>query len=420
MLFRTLARALSEDNGLGGAVVTHESVVATALERFLVQLLMICLLCEVMGRLLAYVGQPRVIAEILAGIFLGPTVLGQAPGFELFSEGVETLTLVGELGLLLFLFLMGLELDLGLVKSQFRRSAAISLGGETLAFLLSYPTAMILHSGVPGLSETSLSELFLFIGVANSVTAFPVLSRIMNENNLLGTKVGTTVIASAAVDDIVAWTLLALVVSITSGGSKEESDAGSNADAAYILMMVIGFAIFMFVAVRPVLRLAIHRLDGKPSESEAQPPCQRTVALCLMLTIAASWTTAVLGSSAIFGAFITGLVLPRDNPHLAIGLMEKLEDLISVLLLPVFFAVSGLSTDFTQLNTAKAWGYAFMVLAVACAGKIVGCGSVARIQGFSKRESLAVGFLMNTVSKLWIVGGRVLPVATLLASTSCS
>ncbi|KAJ3049328.1 K(+)/H(+) antiporter, partial [Rhizophlyctis rosea] len=297
------------------------------------------------------------------------------------------LNLLANLGLILFLLLMGLELDLGTVAKRARTSLTISLTGIIGTFALSIGVSKFFYENIPGLEEqTSYTSFLLFIGVAMSVTALPVLARILTERKLLKTPVGVTVISAAAVDDATGWSFLALVVSLVS--------ASSPVTIVYIVLGAIGFALFQFLVMRRVFRYLLHRFSGAEGEKGDQLP-EGFVLIAFIWTLVSAFYTEAIGIHAIFGAFLTGLILPRENGF-AIRLTERLEELVTVLLLPLYFTYSGLRTNIGSMNDGLSWGCFFLVLGTVMVGKIVGCTLAARVMKNTWRESLTIGCLMNT------------------------
>ncbi|MBZ4419787.1 cation:proton antiporter [Myxococcus sp. RHSTA-1-4] len=356
-----------------------------ALTLLLLQLIVIVGVSRLIGRGARWLGQPLVIAEVVAGIVLGPSLLGWlAPGVmgALFpAESMPVLTMLSQVGLVLFMFLIGLELDPRLLKGRGHASVAISHTSIIVPFALGAGAAALwLYKS---LSDPSVpfSSFVLFMGVAMSITAFPVLARILTERGLLQSKVGTVAIACAAVDDVTAWCLLAFVVSIVR--------ASSLADAALTTAMALGYICFVLWVVRPFLA----RLGARVASREGLT--QNVVAGTLVLLLASAWITELIGIHALFGAFLFGAVIPKEG-GLAEALVERLEDVAVVLLLPIFFAFSGLRTQVGLLDSVEAWATCGVIILLACLGKFGGSAVAARLTGMSWREAGAVGVLMNT------------------------
>ncbi|CAM9690702.1 unnamed protein product, partial [Scytosiphon promiscuus] len=367
-----------------GGVVQGYTPIHSHVQLYLIQIILIMVLCFLLGEVMKKWNQPRVIAEVMAGVLLGPSALGAIPGFTstLFpDDSLEALTLTAHLGLILFLFIVGLELDPGLLQSNAKKATILSLTGQGVTWVLSLGASRAMITWMDDVEATT--SFVLFIGVSLSVTAFPVLSRILGENSLLNTNVGALVISAASVDEACVWCLLALVVSTV--------NAGSPLDAFYVFLLLLFFMAVMLTVVRKALLMVVRRVPGE----ESGAPPRGVVILCLLLTLVAAWVTDFIGIDAIFGAFVAGIIVPREN-SLHVRIVELVQDVVSVLLLPLYFAVSGLKTDLTLLDNATSWGICALTICAACLGKIGGGASVARIFGMNVRESFAVGVLMNT------------------------
>ncbi|KAJ1548898.1 K(+)/H(+) antiporter [Cladochytrium tenue] len=374
---------------------------ALSLARLLLQVAIILVVCRAISYPFKFFRQPRVIAEVIGGILLGPTALGRWTWFSqtIFpSSSVATLNLLANLGLLLFLLLMGLELDLSIVAKRARTSLSISLTGICLTFAISTGISRFFFLYIPGLADTvDYPRLLIFIGVAMSVTALPVLARILTERNLLHTPVGVTVISAAAVDDAVGWTALALVIALVS--------AATPLTGIYILLTVIAFALFMLIVMRPVLLRTYQyfsSLHNQNANRESETISRPMVIVSFMTCLIASFFTSAVGIHPIFGAFLTGLCLPRENGF-AMKFSEKIEELVSVVLLPLYFTYSGLNTNIGAINSGMA-GLSLVLVVLGCmTGKIGGCTIAARLNGLSWRESFAVGILMDTKGLVEII-----------------
>ncbi|HZI05526.1 MAG TPA: cation:proton antiporter, partial [Archangium sp.] len=355
-----------------------------ALTLMIVQFLVIIGVSRLIGRGARWLGQPLVIAEVLAGILLGPSLLGWlAPGAMEWifpASSMPVLKMLSQVGLILFMFLIGLELDPKMLKGRGHASVVISHTSIIVPFALGAGAALWLY---PRLSEPSVpfSSFVLFMGVAMSITAFPVLARILTERRLLSSRVGAMTITCAAVDDVTAWCLLAFVVSIVR--------ASDLLHAGLTTVLALLYIAFMLVLVRPFLA----RLGARVANKEGLN--QNGVALTLMMLLASAWATELIGIHALFGAFMMGAVIPKEG-GLAQALAEKLEDVAVVLLLPLFFAFSGLRTQIGLLSTGDHWVMCGLIILLACLGKFGGSAVAARLTGMRWREAGALGILMNT------------------------
>ncbi|KAG6078957.1 hypothetical protein E4U16_001346 [Claviceps sp. LM84 group G4] len=354
---------------------------------FIIQAGLIIIVCHLLHWPLAKIRQPRVIAEVVGGIILGPSVLGRIPGFQaaLFPEAsIPNLNNVANLGLVLYLFLIGLETDVRFLVSNWRIATSVAVAGLALPFgigcALAYGVYNAFHNE-PGLKPIAFSIYMLFIGIAVAITAFPVLCRILTELKLLDTSVGVVTLSAGVANDVVGWILLALCVALV--------NAGSGLNALWILLASFGFVLALLFAVQPALGWILRR-----NGSIENGPSQSVISFILLIALAAAFFTGIIGIHPIFGSFMAGLIIPREE-RFNINVTEKLEDLIGALFLPLYFTLSGLKTNLGLLDTGAAWGYVFAVTFAAFFSKTVGASMAARFSGMVWRESLTIGVLMS-------------------------
>ena len=350
----------------------------------LIQIIAVLLMVRLFGFLFKHIGQPGVIGEIVAGIVLGPSVLGYffPDVFQaLFPpESLTNLELLSQVGLVLFMFVIGMELDFSVLKNKINETLVISHAGILVPFFLGIVASYWIYEEYAA-AQTAFLPFALFIGISMSITAFPVLARIIQERNMTKTSLGTLAIASAANDDVTAWCLLAVVIAI--------AKAGTFASALYAIGLTALYVIIMFMVVRPFLK--------KVGEVYAnQEVINKTfVALILLILIISSTLTEIIGIHALFGAFMAGVVMPPSIGFRKV-MMEKVEDIALVFFLPLFFAFTGLRTEIGLINSPALWGVCLLLITVAVAGKLGGCAVAARLVGESWKDSFTIGTLMNT------------------------
>ena len=360
------------------------SLLGNPLTRLFAQVIVIVTVSRLLGVAMRRIGQPMVIAEVTAGIMLGPSLLGWVlPDVSavLFApDSLQILQMLAQVGLVLFMFLVGLELDPKLLRGRTRTSVAISQTSIVVPFLLGVILAWVIHNDYSP-PQVRFSAFALFIGAAMSITAFPVLARILTERRLLRTRIGAIAITCAAVDDVTAWCILAFVVAVTRASGLD--------GAITTTVLAMGYILVMLWLVRPLVARMAARVAGQ----EGIP--QNAVAVVLVLVFLSSWATELIGIHALFGAFLFGAVLPKDGGFTQ-ALVDKMEDLVLIIFLPLFFVYSGLRTEITLIDSAESWGLCLVIILIACAGKF-GAGAVAaRLTGLGWREASALGILMNT------------------------
>ncbi|PSB15389.1 sodium:proton antiporter [Phormidesmis priestleyi ULC007] len=350
----------------------------------LIQVLMIIGLSRLMGLAFRRIKQPLVIGEIVAGIMLGPSFFGAiAPdaAAALFTpETIPYLGVLSQIGLIFFMFLIGLELDPKYLKNGLDTAVLISHVSILVPFSLGTLLALLLYPQVSN-DSVAFTAFALFLGAAMSITAFPVLARILTENNLQNSRLGTLALTCAAVDDVTAWCLLALAIAVTRTNSMAGALPTMIQSVIYIgLMATLG---------RKLLGYLTSYYD------RTQKLNQTVVALIYMGVVISALITELIGIHLIFGAFLFGAVMPKHQ-GLTRELAEKTEDFVLTFLLPIFFAYSGLQTQIGLLNSPILWALCLLVVAVAIVGKYAGTYVAARVSGIDKRESSALAWLMNT------------------------
>ena len=360
---------------------------------------------QIMGIAFARIGQPKVMGEMVAGIMLGPSLLGLLfPEWSAYlfpDAAVRYLGVLSQIGVIFFLFLIGLELDPKLIRNRGRAAIVISHVSIFAPLLLGSALAVYLYPRVfNNTPEMRFSSVALFMGAAMSITAFPVLARILTERNLHKTPVGAISITCAAVDDVTAWCMLAFVVAF----ARAEGHGRAVLTAALALVYIF----IMFYVVRPLLARLQKVFDRQGQLSRP------VTAMIFLLILASAGTTEAIGIHALFGAFLLGAIMPKENRFVE-ALREKLEDFTVILLLPIFFAYTGLQTSIDMLGSAELWWLSGLVILTACAGKFGGSAIAARACRLNWREASAIGILMNTrgLMQLVILGvGRELGVIT--------
>jgi len=355
----------------------------------LIQIIVILVAARLTGAFVRRLGQPQVVGEMIAGIALGPSVLGaQAPHLAalLFPAGsLGFLNTLSQIGLVVFMFLVGLELDPKIVRERGRSALVISHASIVAPFLLGATLAIVLYPTLAG-SRVTFTGFALFMGAAMSVTAFPVLARILTERRLTRTPIGALAIACAAIDDVTAWCILAAVVVIVRA-------TGSGVATGVPLWVTLGgsaaYVAFMLTGGRRALRILETRYAARGRVT------QDMIAVLMLATLASAWITERLGIHALFGAFLVGAVAPKSDDFVH-AVLERFEDMMVVLLLPLFFAFTGLRTEITLIDGAGAWLVCAMVTAVAVIGKVGGSAIAARVTAMPWRDAAVIGLLLNT------------------------
>lgn len=350
----------------------------------LAQIVTIILVVRIFGWICNKIGQPTVIGEIIAGIVLGPSLLGlyySELSTQLFpAESLGNLQFLSQIGLILFMFVIGMELDIKVLKNKAHDAVVISHASIIIPFALGMGLAYYIYSSFAP-PEVKFTSFALFLGIAMSITAFPVLARIVQERGLHKTRLGTIVITCAAADDITAWCLLAAVIAIVK--------AGSFISSLYIIGLAAIYVFLMIKMVRPFLTRIGNLYYTR--ESLSKP----IVAIFFLTLIISAYATEIIGIHALFGAFMAGAIMP-DNIKFRNIFIEKVEDVAVVLLLPLFFVFTGLRTEIGLLNDPYLWKITGLIILVAVVGKFIGSALAARFVGQNWKESLTIGALMNT------------------------
>jgi Kef-type K+ transport system membrane component KefB len=350
----------------------------------LAQIVMIILVARLFGWVFKKIGQPTVIGEIIAGIVLGPSLLGMYfPGFSaaLFPvESLGNLKFLSQIGLILFMFVIGMELDIKVLKNKASEAVVISHASIVIPFALGIGLSYFVFNqfAPPGVQFLSFS---LFMGIAMSITAFPVLARIVQEREIHKTKLGAIVITCAAADDITAWCLLAVVIAIVK--------AGDFISSLYVISLAVIYVVAMIFIVKPFLK-RIGDLYGS-KDSIGKP----VMAIFFLFLILSSYATEVIGIHALFGAFMMGSIMP-DVTKFRMIFIEKVEDVAVILLLPLFFVFTGLKTEIGLINDPYLWKVTGAIIMVAVVGKFLGSALAAKFVGQNWKDSFTIGALMNT------------------------
>ncbi|WP_281636516.1 cation:proton antiporter [Flavobacterium marginilacus] len=380
----TIIRPLENNDSWNDFLVSMLHNIQDPLAILLAQIIMIILVARFFGWFFKKIGQPSVIGEIIAGIALGPSLLGlYFPEFfhALFpADSLENLKFLSQIGLILFMFVIGMELDVKVLKNRAKEAVVISHASIVIPFALGIGLAYFVYNrfAPEGVKFLSFS---LFMGIAMSITAFPVLARIVQERGMHKTKLGAIAITCAAADDITAWCLLAVVIAIVKAGTFESS--------MYIISLAGIYVLVMIFLVKPFLKRIGDLYGSKDSLSKP------VVAIFFLLLIISSYATELIGIHALFGAFMMGAIMP-DVPKFRTVFIAKVEDVSVILLLPLFFVFTGLRTEIGLINEPYLWKVTGFIILVAVAGKFFGSALAAKFVGQSWRNSLVIGALMNT------------------------
>jgi Kef-type K+ transport system membrane component KefB len=350
---------------------------------FFLQMFVILAVCRIVGTLARRAGQPQVVGEMIAGVLLGPSLFGLFfPGLQkqIFPpDSLKTLYVGAQLGVGLYMFLVGVEFKTDLFASRVRSAAAVSVSGMLAPFALGTGLALWLIK-MPGLfaEKATQFEAILFLGAAMSITAFPMLARIIYERGLTGTALGTLALAAGAIDDMAAWCVLAIVLASFGGGALMAVKAIAGGIAYGVLVLTVGRRLFA-------------NLGAAAERAGRLTPTM--LAITLMCFTLGAWTTDAIGIHAVFGGFLLGVAMPRGL--FTRELTRQLESFAVVFLLPMFFTFSGLNTRLDMVNNLQMLLLSLIILAAAILGKAGACWAAARLNGEDNRTALAVGTLMN-------------------------
>lgn len=362
--------------------MTHN--LQSPLSILLVQIITIILVARFFGWVCKKIGQPSVVGEIIAGIVLGPSLLGmfypEFSGMLFPKESLGNLQFLSQIGLILFMFVIGMELDLKALRNKAHDAVVISHASIIIPFALGMGLAFFIYKSFApsGIEFTSFG---LFLGISMSITAFPVLARIVQERNIHKTKLGTIVITCAAADDITAWCILAAVIAIVK--------AGSFTSSLYVIGLALVYILLMLKVVRPFLKRVAD--INRTKESLNKP----IVAIFFLTLLLSSYASELIGIHALFGAFMAGAIMP-ENTKFRTLFIEKVEDVSIILLLPLFFVFTGLRTQIGLIDDVHLWKITGLIIVVAVAGKFFGSALAAKFVGHNWKDSLSIGALMNT------------------------
>lgn len=370
---------------IGSMLQTLRGNLDHPLSHLFIQLLVVIAACRLVGKLFVRIGLPAVVGEMCAGILLGPSLFGllapEAFGFVFPTESLGTLRLLSQVGICLFMFTVGMDLNVGHVRNKAATAVAVSHAGIVFPFLLGVVLAYFLFTEMAGPKATFVG-FALFMGISMSITAFPVLARILQERKISRTALGSTAITCAAVDDVTAWSIMAFVIAV--------AKATSLVASGFTLLLAVAFTAIMISVVRRALPVWIG-----DEQLRREEPSGGTLGIIVCVVIAAALSTEIIGIHALFGAFLAGAVMP-DVGDFRRRITTLLEKFSSVLLLPLFFAFTGLRTEIGLLTGAEDWLVCAAIVGIATLGKLGGSAVAARVTGMNWRESLQLGALMNT------------------------
>ncbi len=378
----SVANSPSSNGGIFSSII--QTNLQEALPRLLLQIIIIIAATQLLGSVFKKIGQPAVIGETVAGILLGPSLLGllfpSVFHFIFPMESLPNLRFLSQIGLILFMFIVGMELDKQLLRKQAFEALIISHASILIPFCLGIGLSMYLYNRYAG-AQTQFYSFALFMGIAMSITAFPVLARIIRDRKLTETRLGILAITCAASDDVTAWCLLALLIAFIRSGS------GMN--GFVVVGMVVLYAFIMLIPVRIILKKIQMAYDkGKIGYNTL-------MSIMFILLLSSAYCTELIGIHALFGAFLAGIVIPK-NDAMQKKIIDRISDISMVMLLPLFFVYTGLRTQAGILNTGALWFSFCLILICAVAGKLGGSALIARTLGQTWKDSLSIGALLNT------------------------
>jgi Kef-type K+ transport system membrane component KefB len=377
---RLTAPAATGPDLFGTASVGHK---LDTLLQVLLALVVVIIAARIVGAVFRYLHQPPVIGEVVAGIVLGPSLLGhiapQVSSYLLPDAVAPYLGMLANVGVIFYMFLVGLELDGRVLRRETNTTVIVSHTSIVVPFLLGAALALAIYP-ILSTSDVPFTVFALFMGVSMSVTAFPVLARILTDLGITRTRIGVMALTCAAIDDVTAWCLLAFLVSVV------HSQVGS---IAITLSLTVGYVVMVTLIGRPLVTRWSNRVDRRRELT------QSTIAVIIVGLLVSALTTEYIGIHAIFGAFLLGVIIPHDS-LIARELARRLQDIVVVLLLPAFFAFTGLRTQIGLVSGWHDWALCAGIILVACLGKFGGSAVAARFTGIPWREAAALGILMNT------------------------
>jgi Kef-type K+ transport system membrane component KefB len=350
----------------------------------ILQIITIISISRIFGLIFKKIGQPIVLGEIVAGIVLGPSLLGnycpEVSNFLFSSKSLGNLQILSQIGLILFMFVIGMELNLKVLKNKAYEATVISHASIIFPFTLGIGLAYLIY---PFLAPNNVDFLSfsLFIGISMSITAFPVLARIVQERGMHKTKLGALALICAAINDITAWCMLAAIIAIVK--------AGSFMSSIYTIIVAITYVFLMIKVVRPFLKRIVESAKSETSLNKT------LVVIVFLVLLISSFITETIGIHALFGAFLAGTIMP-ESPRFRKMFIEKIEDIALVVFLPIFFVISGLKTEIGLISSPNLWAITGLIILVAITGKFIGSAIAAKFVGQSWKESLTIGTLMNT------------------------